>query len=204
MNPISTILWHSRFRPRWLLGIWGLGALACAEPPPKAPEPVLIEVQGDDEPSEPLELRRTVEDVSDRIVFKATGNVAIRRFLKDLLGALLRSDLKHFLELCEPENLAGQRQMGIGDEQYISEALVPYWSRARIDGDLAEEDAPRFQASDLRRIQRFVIQSIRNVEGRPGRIQVKGLLELSESVSFEFELSLRRDGEHLWLDPPVG
>ncbi|MEZ4372347.1 MAG: hypothetical protein R3B07_16090 [Polyangiaceae bacterium] len=195
---------HRLVTPRWLLGIWGLGALACAEPHPKAPEPVLIEVQGDDsedaEPATPA----AGDAALARVEFHAAAPIALRRFLEDLMSALVRRDFRRFLERCDRQNLAGQRALGVSDEQYIAEALVPSWSRARIDKQPAEDDAARFEVSDLRRIRGVQIEQVENRDSHRERYQISGMLELSGSVFFVFQLDVRRDGERYWVDPPVG
>lgn len=187
-----------------VLGIWGLGAPACSGTRQRPPEPALIELQADSESAEPARAAAPEEDVALRLSFQAAAPIALRRFLEELMKALLRHDLRGFLALCDQENLSGQRRLGIDDEQYIAEALVPDWSRARIDRQPAEDDAPRFQFSDLRRIRGVLIDQVRNQDARRERYQVSGMLELSGSVFFVFQLEVRRDGERYRVDPPMG
>ncbi len=200
---------HSRRRSRlalWLsVWVWGLGASACAASQSKAQEPGLIEVQAAESEAETAPAEPAADrDVSDRIQFKAASPIALRRFLEDLMAALLRRDYRHVLQLCEPTNLATQRGLGVDDEQYLSEALVPYWSRARIDGQPSEDDAPRFQISDLRRIRGVLIDRVDNLDAHREGYRVGGMLELSGSIYFVFQLQILRVGERYFVNPPVG
>ncbi|MEZ4233809.1 MAG: hypothetical protein R3B89_31830 [Polyangiaceae bacterium] len=191
---------------RWrLVGLGGLGALACGGTRPRAPEPALIEVQADDSDSgdTPVDAGKP-GDVSARIRFEAAAPIALRRFLEDFMKELVRHDFRRLLQRFDQQNLAAQRRLGVDDEQYLREALIPYWSRARVDEAPADEDAPRFTSGDLRRVQAVLIDRVDNLDSHRERYRVSGMLELSGSVRFVFQLEVRRIGERYVADPPVG
>lgn len=137
---------------------------------------------------------------ASRRLLPSPSGVSSKIFMKELV----RHDFRRLLQRFDQQNLAAQRRLGVDDEQYLREALIPYWSRARVDEAPADEDAPRFTSGDLRRVQGVLIDRVDNLDSHRERYRVSGMLELSGSVRFVFQLEVRRIGERYVADPPVG
>lgn len=114
-----------------------------------------------------------------------------------VLEAVNGKDWKGFVELCDPENVKGQKELGVGQYQYIAEALGLHMVGNSLPGDIKKR-------STLEQIDRISLQRASGPDAR-GEVVLKGTATLANGDKLKVEVygHSRPDGT-FWLTPPVG
>lgn len=114
-----------------------------------------------------------------------------------VLEAVNGKDWKGFIELCDPENVKGQKQLGVNQYQYVAEALGLNTVNNALPGDVSRK-------STLDQIEKLTLQRAGS-PGSAGDVLLKGSVTLKNGDKLQVTLygQERPDGT-FWLTPPVG
>jgi hypothetical protein len=114
-----------------------------------------------------------------------------------LLEAVNTQDWKGFIELADPSNVKGQKEMGIGQYQYIAEALGLHMVDNTLKGDITKK-------ATLEQVSKITLQRAGEPDAS-GAVSFTGTATLKngEKLKVNIDAHNRPDGT-FWLTPAVG
>jgi hypothetical protein len=114
-----------------------------------------------------------------------------------VLEAVNTKDWKGFIALCDPANVKGQKEMGIGQYQYIAEALGLHNVDNTLTGDIRKK-------STLDQVEKITLQRPSGPDAR-GELTFSGTATLKngEKLKVTIYAHSRPDGT-FQITPPVG
>jgi hypothetical protein len=114
-----------------------------------------------------------------------------------ILDAVNTQDWKGFLELADPQNVKGQKEMGIGQYQYIAEALGLHMVDNTLKGDITKK-------ATLEQVAKITLQRAGEPDAS-GAVSFTGTATLKngEKLKVNIDAHVRPDGT-FWLTPAVG
>jgi hypothetical protein len=114
-----------------------------------------------------------------------------------ILEAVNGKDWKGFIEMCDPENVKGQKELGVNQNQYIAEALNLHMQGNSLPGDITKK-------STLEQVEKISLQRAGAADAN-GEVVFKGTATLKNGDKLKVEIygHNRPDGT-FWITPPVG
>jgi hypothetical protein len=114
-----------------------------------------------------------------------------------ILEAVNAKDWKGFTEMCDPANVKGQKELGVGQYQYVAEALGLHMVDNTLPGDIKKK-------ATLDQVEKLTL-------GRPsgpdanGEVSFTGTATLKNGDKLKVSIDghSRPDG-NFWITPPVG
>lgn len=117
----------------------------------------------------------------------------IEAFLHELDAAIRTGDLTAALTFFDPENRAQQREIGVGDSQYVAEAIGLHQVQRLAGQDVPEPD-PWDADTELSAVTRIVVERMVRDESDPGCLHAIGRVELNDGRAYAFDLPIHRGG----------
>lgn len=114
-----------------------------------------------------------------------------------LLDAVNNKDWKGFMELCDPENVKGQKELGVNQWQYIAEALGLHMVDNNLPGDVRKK-------ATLDQLDHITLKRAPAADAN-GTLDFKGTATLKNGEKRNVEiLGTARPGGTFWVSPAVG
>lgn len=114
-----------------------------------------------------------------------------------ILEAVNNKDWKGFIEMADPQNVKGQKEMGIGQYQYIAEALGLHMVDNTLKGDITKK-------ATLEQVTKITLQRAGEPDAS-GAVSFHGTATLKngEKLKVNIDAHSRPDGT-FWITPAVG
>lgn len=115
-----------------------------------------------------------------------------------ILEAVNNKDWKGFIEMCDPDNVKGQKELGVGQHQYIAEALGLHMQGNSLPGDITRK-------ATLDQIEKITLGRPTGPDAR-GEVTFKGTATLKNGDKLDVNIygSVRQPQGTFWITPPVG